>query len=73
MRVPSVLTAVVLPAPLGPRNPNTSPWATLKETSSNALRSPKRFVRWLTTRVGAAPSVSCSFAMGDAPSPAISR
>ena len=25
IRVPSVLTVVVLPAPLGPRNPKTSP------------------------------------------------
>ena len=72
MRVPSVLTVVVFPAPLGPRNPNTSPRATSKETSSNATRSPKRFVRWLTTRAGTAPSDSCSsFATGDAASPAM--
>jgi len=45
MRVPSVRTVVVLPAPFGPRNPNTSPRPTSKETSSNAMRSPKRFDR----------------------------
>src|SRR5579884_2542383 len=45
-------TVVVLPAPFGPRNPNTSPGATPKETSSTARRSPKRFVRRSTTRAG---------------------
>jgi hypothetical protein len=42
-RVPSVRTIVVLPAPFGPRNPNTSPCPTSKETSSKATRSPNRF------------------------------
>jgi hypothetical protein len=45
IRVPSVRTVVVLPAPLGPRKPNTSPEAMVKETSSKAVRSPKRLVR----------------------------
>src|SRR5579885_3304615 len=35
---------VVLPAPLGPRKPNTSPRPTLKSTPSTATRSPKRLV-----------------------------
>ncbi|MDP3185062.1 MAG: hypothetical protein Q8M58_07320 [Anaerolineales bacterium] len=29
---------VVLPAPLGPRKPNTSPWRTAKSTPSTARR-----------------------------------
>ena len=48
MSVPSVRTVVVFPAPLGPRKPKTSPRPISKETSSNATRSPKRFVRWRT-------------------------
>src|SRR5215207_2869946 len=55
-RVPSVRTMVVLPAPLGPRNPNTSPCATSKETSSKAMRSPNRFDRCATDSAGASPS-----------------
>jgi hypothetical protein len=43
--VPSVRTVVVFPAPFGPRNPNTSPWPTSKETSRKATRSPKRLLR----------------------------
>src|SRR5665213_155422 len=50
--VPRVRTVVVFPAPLGPRNPNTSPDATVNDTSWNAVRSPKRFVRWSTLRAG---------------------
>ena len=42
MSVPSVRTVVVLPAPLGPRNPNTSPRPTSNDTPSNATRSPNR-------------------------------
>ncbi len=48
--VPSVLTVVVLPAPFGPRKPNTSPYATSNETSSKATRSPKRLLRRSTVR-----------------------
>ena len=44
INVPSVRTVVVLPAPLGPRKPNTSPHPTLNETSARAVRSPKRLV-----------------------------
>src|SRR5919198_996014 len=36
---------VVLPAPLGPRKPRISPRSTRKETSSIAVRPPKRLVR----------------------------
>jgi hypothetical protein len=36
---------VVLPAPLGPRKPKTSPRPTLKSMLSTATRSPKRLVR----------------------------
>ena len=36
---------VVLPAPLGPRNPNTSPRCTSKSTPSTATYPPKRLVR----------------------------
>jgi hypothetical protein len=34
-----------LPAPFGPRNPNTSPPATLNDTSDTAARPPKTLVR----------------------------
>ena len=44
-RVLNVRTVVVLPAPLGPRNPKTSPRRTLNETSSNATREPNCLVR----------------------------
>src|SRR5581483_1715893 len=58
IRVPRVRTVVVLPAPLGPRKPNTSPYSTLKDTSWNAVRSPKRLVRFSTTSAGPAGGVS---------------
>src|SRR5581483_2215427 len=35
-----ILTVVVLPAPFGPRNPNTSPGATRTVRSCSARRSP---------------------------------
>jgi hypothetical protein len=56
IRVPSIRTVVVFPAPLGPRKPNTSPAETLNETSSTATRSPKRFVRCSTTSAGSPES-----------------
>jgi hypothetical protein len=43
--VPRIRTVVVLPAPFGPRKPNTSPRATLNDTSSTATRSPKVLLR----------------------------
>jgi hypothetical protein len=45
MRVPSVRTVVVFPAPFGPRKPKTSPRLISNETSSNATLSPKRLLR----------------------------
>src|SRR5262245_60227626 len=39
---------VVLPAPLGPRKPTTSPRSTSKVMSSMARTGPKYFVRFLT-------------------------
>jgi hypothetical protein len=50
MRVPKARTVVVLPAPLGPRKPKTSPYPTVNDTSSNATRAPKRLVKCSTTR-----------------------
>src|SRR5271170_7693452 len=45
--VVSIRTSVVLPAPLGPSNPNTSPRRTSKLTFSTAVKVPKRLVRSL--------------------------
>src|SRR3984885_14057312 len=57
--VPNVRTVVVLPAPFGPRNPNTSPLATLNETSDTAVRPPKTLVRWLTSMATGAAREAC--------------
>src|SRR5947209_6304807 len=51
--VQSMLIVVVLPAPLGPRKPNTSPVATSKLTPRTASRSPKDFFRPSTWMAGA--------------------
>ena len=40
MRPTTMLNVVVLPAPLGPRKPTTSPEPTSKETSCRTVRSP---------------------------------
>ena len=56
IRVPSMRTVVVLPAPFGPRNPNTSPLATRSDKLSTAVRSPKRFVRFSISRAGELPA-----------------
>src|SRR5215831_12997923 len=45
-------TSVVLPAPLGPMSPSTSPWRTVKETSDNASVRPYDFVRRSTASKG---------------------
>src|SRR5688572_4389613 len=45
----SILMVVVLPAPFGPRKPNTSPRRTAKLTWSTATKSPKVRVRSRTT------------------------
>src|SRR5947209_10699001 len=43
--VHSMLIVVVLPAPFGPRKPNTSPAATSKSTPRTACTSPKDLAR----------------------------
>src|SRR5690242_2544657 len=50
-----MLIVVVLPAPLGPRKPKTSPDATSKSIPLTASRSPYRFDRPATTTAGPAP------------------
>jgi hypothetical protein len=50
--VPRVLAVVVLSAAVGPRNPNTLPYPTWKDTSSNAARPLKRLLRPSTTTAG---------------------
>src|SRR3954470_14535426 len=47
--VHSMLIVVVLPAPFGPRNPNTSPASTLKRTPLTASTSSKDFLRSSTS------------------------
>ena len=42
-------SVVVLPAPLGPRNPTTLPRSTVKLTWSTAVRPAKRLVRLSTS------------------------
>src|SRR6188472_1879914 len=44
-RVARIRTAVVLPAPLGPRTPRTVPSRAARSTPSSAWVVPKRFVR----------------------------
>src|SRR5579871_1764051 len=46
-RVHSIRTSVVLPAPLGPSSPKTSPRATSKLTPLTAVKLPKRLQRSL--------------------------
>src|SRR5271165_154904 len=50
--------SVDLPAPLGPRRPKISPWCTLNETSSTAVKSPYFFVMWSTTMASPLTGVS---------------
>src|SRR2546423_1037015 len=60
-RVVSMPTVVVLPAPLGPSSPNTSPWDTPKDSPSTALTS--RFGYRLTsstTSTARSVSVICA-------------
>src|SRR5215217_2666576 len=45
MKPASMRMVVDLPAPLGPRKPSTSPRSTVKETSSTAVKPPKRLVK----------------------------
>src|SRR5579884_4524618 len=63
--VHSMLMVVVLPAPLGPRKPNTSPGATWKDTSLTASTGPKLLDRAATSMAGGAeaPFVEASDAI----------
>ncbi len=56
--VASILSIVVLPAPLGPRTPNTSPRRTTRSTPSTARWSPKVLTSpWASTARSAAGEV----------------
>src|SRR3954466_8475451 len=59
------LNSVVLPAPLGPITPTTSPGATVSDTSSSAVSPPKRTVRPSTRSIyaGSSPPVAHSSAL----------
>src|SRR5258705_11167203 len=48
----SILMVVLLPAPLGPRNPKNRPRGTSNEMPSTATFLRKAFVRWRTTIAG---------------------
>ena len=43
---------VLLPAPLGPMKPKTSPLLMVKLRSSTATKSPYRLVKWITSIIG---------------------
>ena len=47
---------VVLPAPFGPRRPNTSPWRTCRSSLSTAVNSPYFLVRPRVLIAGAVPA-----------------
>src|ERR1700742_2809529 len=42
----TIFMVVVLPAPLGPRKPKTSPWRTARLRPATAVKPPKRLVRF---------------------------
>ena len=56
--VVSIRTAVVLPAPLGPRSPSTRPSGTSNDTPFTASTSPKRFTRLSATIAGSVTPAS---------------
>src|SRR5690606_13203157 len=56
--VHSMLIVVVLPAPFGPRKPNTSPGATSKLTPFTASKSPNRLRSSCTHTAGTLRSVA---------------
>src|SRR5438045_1365249 len=62
----SIRIAVVLPAPFAPRNPNTSPAPTSKETWSTAVKEPKVRVRSRARIARSATCASLFFAFGRA-------
>src|SRR5713101_4726022 len=57
INVVSILTIVVLPAPLGPSSPKTSPRRTSKLTLSTAVNAPKRLVSSLVCIAGDSGSI----------------
>src|SRR3954447_13548141 len=57
-RPSSIRSVVVLPAPLGPRKPYTSPRRTVRSTASTAVRGPKVLVsRRVLTIVASIPRI----------------
>src|SRR5580700_3965518 len=58
INVVSIRTSVVLPAPLGPSSPKTSPRRTSKLTLSTAVNAPKRLVRSLVCIAGESGSIA---------------
>src|SRR5207237_680619 len=58
---------VVLPAPLGPSRPHTSPWPTAKSRASTASTCPKRLVRPDTAMTASviAPAAASARALGE--------
>src|SRR3954453_18233822 len=59
MRPRSMRMVVVLPDPLGPRNPNTEPVGTARSTPSTAASSPNRFDRPSVWMAGSAVGDCC--------------
>src|SRR3712207_6062556 len=55
--VQSTLMVVLLPAPLGPRNPKTSPGGTVNDTPRTASTSPYDLTRSTTSMAGAVEAV----------------
>src|SRR5438093_13694349 len=54
---------VVLPAPLGPMNPYTSPRSSLSVSRSRAYRSPYILVRSRVSIIGTDPLAACDLAL----------
>src|SRR5665647_2788140 len=49
LRIPAIIRkVVVLPAPFGPRKPNSSPFGTVRSIASTALKEPYRLVSALS-------------------------
>ena len=59
LRPQSIRIAVVLPAPLAPRNPKISPGATLKLMPSTAVKLPKRLVSFSVRMTASWPDANC--------------
>src|SRR6202165_6121089 len=63
-RPSSILTEVVLPAPLGPRNPKISPRGTVIDKPESATVPPNRLVRSTVWMAGAAAAPPVGAAAG---------